>query len=268
MKHPRLAIRIMAAVHLLLFILLVLSWEPLFQGPLWVGYSVLAMFSSQGCLLGLWAALGGKPTPWRAVAVIIALAAWAWYMVQSTFSPIGISTAILTGQTFLVMGILLLARFLGLRLSKAERGAESRPGRLQFSVGQALLWMTSLAVFMGASHYLKDSFAMHFSKRQICLPASWLAVGLATMWLVFGRPPSANETRTGRIAWVAVRFFTLLLLIIIGTEWIHRANDYLTLWECAYLLGCEAATTAASLVVVRLAGYLLVWYWPFRRSEP
>ena len=38
--------------------------------------------------------------------------------------------------------------------------------------------------------------------------------------------------------------------------------------EGATLLACEAAVTAASLFVVRLAGYRLVWHWHFRRPKP
>ncbi len=255
MKHPRLAITIMAAVHLLLFFLLLLSWE-WGQGPLWISYCRLAVFSSQGCLLGLWAALGGKPTLWRATAVIIGAAAWGWYIGLLTNGPIATATAVLAGQTFQIMVILLLARFMGLRLSKAERGNGDHLGNLQFSVEQALSWMTALAVFMGATHYLKDSFAMYFNRSEVCLSASWLAVGLATMWLVCG----------GR--WIVFRCSTLLLLIGFGTAWIGRVNELLPLWGCAILLCCEAAVTAASLAIVRLAGYRLVWHWPFRRSKP
>jgi hypothetical protein len=150
------------------------------------------------------------------------------------------------------MGILLLARFLGFRLSEAERGDEDHLGHLQFSIGQALSWMTALAVFMGATHYLYflDSY---FDNRILWLPASGLAVGLASMWLMLG------SRRT------ALRCFTLLAVIGLGTGWNVWLSDLP--WG-AFLLGCEAAITAASLLVVRLAGYRLVWHWPFRHPIP
>ena len=136
MKHPRAANSAMAAVHLLLFFLLILRIESWEKKPLWMGYACLAIYSSQGYLLGLWAALGGRPTPWRVIAVTIGAAAWGWYIGLLTHGPIATATAILAGQMFLVMGVLLLARFLGLRLSKAEPDAEgvlgvcnSRSGR-------------------------------------------------------------------------------------------------------------------------------------------
>ncbi len=255
MKRPRFAITIMAAVHLLLFGLLLLSWKPL-EGSLWIIFSCMAVFSSQGYLLGLWAALGGRPTLWRATLIVIVAGICGWfthrYQNGDYSLAIGFATYILTGQTFLVMGVLLLARFMGLGLNKTE----DRTGHLQFSIGQVLSWTTALAVFMGATHYLKDFFATYFSKREICMSASFLAVGLAAMWLMCGN------------RWIAVRCFMLLLLIGLGTAWIVRGERMPLRWEAAILLGCEAGVTAASLVVVRLAGYRLTWHWPFRRPKP
>ena len=150
MKHPRLAITIMAAVHLLLLIVLLL-WKPWENGSLWIICSSVAIFMSQGCLLGLWAALGGRPTPWRATFVVIVAATWGWFTHYRDLR-LGPAAIILTGQTLQVMGLLLLARFLGLGLKKSNEG---RVGHLQFSIGQALSWMTVLAVFMGATHYMK-----------------------------------------------------------------------------------------------------------------
>ena len=257
MKHPRLAISAMAAVHLLLFILLVLSWEP-WEELTWILYSCVAIFASQGCLLGLWVALGGKPTPWRAVLVVIVAAVWGWSM-QGQQHQLNLATseavAVLTGQTFQVMGILLLARFMGLALETGGHGSENQIRHLQFSVGQALSWMTAFAVFMAATHYLKNFFSNYFDIGQACFFLSFLAVTLAAMWLIFGS------------RWVALRCLTLLVQSCLGTIWISRFLQE-RWWPCAALLGCEAVVTAASLLVVRLAGYRLTWHWPFRRAKP
>lgn len=253
MKHPQFAIPKMVAVHFSLFFLLHLWWKPR-EGLSWMICSRLAICSSQGCLLGLWAALGGKPTPWRAIFVIIVAVTSVWFTHQRlNYIPTSLATIILTEQTLLVMGVLLLARFMGLRLSKAERGDEARVGHRQFSIGQALLWMTALAVFMAATRNLWSYFVWYFD---VLWPfqASCLAVAFAAMWLSCGK------------RWIALRCFTLILMIGLGTAWILRLRQ-LPWWHCATMLGCEAALTAASLAVVRLAGYRLVWHWPFRRPK-
>ena len=115
-------------------------------------------------------------------------------------------------------------------------------GSCNSPLGQALLWMTALAVFMAATHYMKDSLHKYFDKEVIHLTTSCLAVGLATMWLILGD------------GWIAIRFLALLLLIGLGTVWSVHFDQFFSWWEAATLLGCEAVVTAASLVVVRLAG--------------
>lgn len=255
MKHPRLAISAMAAVHLLLLVLLLLFWKPR-EGPLWIDYSCFAFLFSQGYLLGLWAALGGRPTPWRAISLVIVAATWGWFVhyQKGDYSlAISFATIVLLGQTFQVMGILLLARFMGLRLDKGEYGNENPIRHLQFSIGQALSWMTALAVFMGATHYL-DCLNILFIDSDVSLPVSFFAMGLAATWLMCGS------------RWIVLRCFTPLLLIGLGTAWIIPV-EHIAWWEGVTLLGCEAVMTAASLVVVRLTGYRLVWHWPFRRQK-
>jgi len=254
MKYPRAAICAMAAVHLLLFILLLLWWRPR-EGPsrLWIDYSCFAFLFSQGYLLGLWAALGGKPTPWRAMFLVIVAGTWGWFVhyQKGNYSlAISFATIVLLGQMFQVTGVLLLARFMGLRLNKAE----DHLGHLQFSIGQALSWMTALAVFMGAIHYM-DFFDLLFVYNEICFPVSALAVGVAATWLICGS------------TWIALRCSTLLAMIGFGLTWCVWGGHE-SWWGCTNLLGCEAVVTAASFVVVRLAGYRLTWHWPFRRAKP
>lgn len=71
MKHPRLAVLALAAVHVLLFGLVAGTWNlPYGLVPAW---GTLAQ--CEGYLLGLWAALGGKLSPWRAVIVAVVLLA-------------------------------------------------------------------------------------------------------------------------------------------------------------------------------------------------
>jgi hypothetical protein len=256
MKYPRLAIWTLAAVHLLLLFLL-FSTHGTWMYIAWMVWTWRGVSLSQGCLFGLWAALGGKPTPWRAVVLVIVAATWwtvNWHYVQPETE---IDAIIVTGQTFQVMGILLLARFMGVCLSKVEHGAKDHHEHLQFSIGQALAWMTALAVFMSATHYFKYLFlGLFFNKQDMCLRVSGLAVALATTWLICGN----------RL--IMVRCFTLLVMIGLGTAWIAQSvQPFDPWWHCATMLTCEAVVTAASLLVVRLAGYRLTWHWPFRPSK-
>jgi hypothetical protein len=267
MRFPRPAILVMASAHLLLFFLLILLWDHNYFS--WMNYSRMTVSASQGCLLGIWVALGGKSPPWRVIAATGSAAGWTWYMAGLlSEGPVATAISALVDEMFLVTGILLLARFMGLRLDKRESGSYSHPGHLQFSVGQALLWMTALAVFMGATYYLKDCFGMYFNKREVCFPASCLTVGLAVMWLVCGRLPSDIKIRRDRIMWVGNQCFAVLFAIFVGAEWIRRVHGQSEGWEDVYMLACEAAITAASLYIVRLAGHRLTWHWPFRRPKP
>lgn len=221
MKRPRLAICAMAAVHVLLFFALLLWWEWLHDWS-WMDYARLAVFSSQGCLLGLWVALGGNQTPWRVIAVIAGAAAWDWYIGLPDRTPVTLATSTLIGQMFLVMAVLLVVRFMGLRLGNVEHENGSRIEHFQYSIGQTLLWTTAMAVFMSGIHYLKNSLILYFEEWEVCVSVSSLATGLAVIWLACGGTKSAHQARAERIGWLAVRFITLLLVIGIGAEWIHR----------------------------------------------
>ncbi len=185
MNYPRLAVCAMAAIHVLLFFVLLWRWERLDAWP-WIEYGRLAVFSCQGCLLGLWAALGGKGTPWRVVAVIATAAAWDWYVGLPERTLVTRATSTLIGQMFLVMGVLLLARLAGLRLGKVEHDGNDRASRFQFSIGQTLSWTTAMAVFMSGIHYLKNSLTIYFDEWRGSISVARLAVGLATIWLVCG----------------------------------------------------------------------------------
>jgi hypothetical protein len=167
----------------------------------------------------------------------------------------------------LVTGALLVARFMGLGLGKVEQGNNDETTHMQFSIGEALMWTTALAVFMSGTHYLTNSRTIYKDELESYFSISRLAVGLATIWLICGG--RADKTREDRIAWIAVRFITLLLLIGIGADWALRVGMFSgSPWWGAFILASEAVVTAASLVVVRLAGYRLMWRWPFRAPHP
>lgn len=263
MKYPRAAICAMAAVHVLIYILVACfsSFGALIDSGIVLG---------QGCLVGLWTALGGKPSPWRVMFVIIAAVGWEWYAslaANDAMQQIRSITMLLIGQTFQVMGVLLLARFLGSRLERVEHATEVRREHLQFSIGEAILWMSTFALFMGATHYLKDVFRYYygpFSKPYWCQYALYeLVVALLATWLALGNK------------WTVARWLVLLTVIGVGMAGLHQIIPLLPRSSSALrhpqeyetVYASELMLTAASCLVVRLAGYRLTWHWPFRRAE-
>ena len=142
MKHPRLAVLALAAVHVLLFGLVAGTWNlPYGLVPAW---GTLAQ--CEGYLLGLWAALGGKLSPWRAVIVAVGAAGWEWFIHPHLEDPFFIFDS--TGTAFWATCVLLPARLVGLQLGRTTSDGKNAVRRLQFSIWQALEWMTAAAVFL------------------------------------------------------------------------------------------------------------------------
>jgi len=138
MKRPRIAIWTMAAIHVLLFCVLFAaqgSWE---YSAWWLPWAWGGISLGQGYLLGFWAALGGRPTPLRAIIVVVLTAIW-WSISWQYISPLtDYATRIVTGQTIRVMVAMLLARLMGLELESNESVVQKPLRHLQFTVRQAL----------------------------------------------------------------------------------------------------------------------------------
>ncbi len=264
-KRPRLSILALAVIHFLLFADLELPWE-----YCWLEGYRIKILGSQGCLLGLWAVLGGRLSPWRVVAVAVGTAAWGWFNFLATPSELPdvvlkfVDWDIPTERAFWTMGILLPARFAGLELSRATLGNKGRAGHPQFSLWQALEWMTATAMFLGAVHYISEAvdyvtvvFRFNPIQWRMGIEATSTAVSFATLWLVLGRKS------------LLLRCTVLLLTISIGTAMLVWSGAW-PRWDVSRLLIYEAAWLSASLLVVRLAGYRLIWNWRFRRlkAEP
>jgi hypothetical protein len=70
------------------------------------------------------------------------------------------------------------------------------------------------------------------------------------------------------VVWKVVSTNELAGVKVAGGTATLKSDAAVQAQEVVNLLGCEAAVTATSLLVVRLAGYRLVWHWPFRRWKP
>lgn len=277
MKHPRLIIGILAAVHLLLTVVVIPRLNVRVGLPPSLRDALLMLAPSQGCLCGLWIALGGKRTPWRVLFAIVGFVAFWWCgvgLASNTWTPLADAWVVWFGwQTGVVGSFLLTARLTGLRLINED--ALTRPARLQFSIAEQLTWIMAFAVLFGAIRCLppdRSDGRIHFENLVFAItgfircggrpdPAwiyySWLVVttgiftgvSLAAIWLALGR------TR------LPTRILLMATTIAAGSTSIISPA-----WLFILLLAIQSAWIVGSLVVVRLAGYRLSWQWRFGRG--
>jgi hypothetical protein len=221
----------------------------------WVFVLMLSMASSHGSLLGLWAALGGKATPWRFAAAFVAVVACIWMLGDS---DLAFWVFVLLVQMVAMSGLLLLGRLLGLELAddlcrgRAEASAAEGPW-VQYSLRALLSWTAACAVLLGAAHYLPKwpgpgLFVFLPATAAAALFGSSVATGVGTLWMSLGaRWPAARIVGLG----LAVAAGVTILWLGIGNP--REFWEYVTfcLFQAAYLVGL--------LWLIRLAGYGLVW---------
>jgi hypothetical protein len=218
---------------------------------------LLPLAPCQGSLLGLWAAFGGKGTPWRPLASVLGVVSYCF--VVHRYSDdwfLGTWVAILTVQTLSSVAALLLARLCGLELSRqCSDRIETACSVLQFSLARAFSWMTAIGISLGVLLCLpKLCHVIGEMELRLCLPCSIVAA--ASFWLALGR------TRFG------LRLVAVVLSVAIGTFVLGTSN---CLWVeflgIAFELMVLAALMAGSLTPVRLAGYRLTWRWMAKNAE-
>jgi hypothetical protein len=220
---------------------------------------LLPLAPCQGSLLSLWAAFGGKGTPWRSLVGVVGVV--SYYVIVSSYSGdigFGVWSAILVVQTLPFVAVLLLARLCGLELSRqCSHRPETGGWRLQFSTARAISWMTAIGICLGVLLGLpKWSRLFGTLELGVCLSCSIVAA--ASFWLVLGR------TRF-RLRLVALALSVAIGTFLLGTN-IGPLSDSL---GSAVLLSVLAAWLVGSLVPVQMAGYRLTWRWRLPRiSQP
>jgi hypothetical protein len=252
----------LVVVHLLLHALaLLIVIGPWFPSGVWsdtLVVAVLMLGSSQGALLAIWIALGGRRTWLRVILAtvgVVVYLAWCrptrggfddlarvfWLMV--TLGAMGFSAA-----------LLLLARFSGLELTRSGPLAAGRP-RSQFFIRDILLWTTALAIVLSAARFLvsRDWCVIDFANVRVGAACAGLSlIAAACLWAALGQ-----RRLMARLVLLpaAVGAVAALLNAIDGQPW----RVY------AMFLGLMAASLVASLLVVRWAGYRVRWQWRFSR---
>ena len=231
----------------------VLLPQPRRGAPDWVDLLMFSVAPSQGSLLGLWAALGGKATPWRLVAGFAAAVACIWALGDS---DLAFWACVLLVQMVAMGALLLVARLLGLELADDFRhdsaGESTAEGQwVQYSVRSLLSWTAACAVLMSTFHYLpKEPLGEFFQDAAIgaAIVVSSLAVAVGALWVTLG-----SRWPAGRIAGqgLAPVVGTIALWLVVGS----RGG----LWEFVAFCLFQAAYLVGSLWLVRVAGYRLVW---------
>jgi hypothetical protein len=254
-RRPQRWIVLLIAFHAVLVTLTVLLAlkSPEAWLPEWIGEVLLMWFPSQGILLSVWAALGGRGTPWRALVAMLAVIICA----RMLLNELDFALVLFTSQMMNLTPILLIARLTGLELQHpATRHASGDMQRFQFSLRRLLAWTTALAAVLGATHYFPEDFDFsdYFNQESCAIHASCGLVALMSIWTSLGR------------RWRVLGLISCGLAVGIGTVALEHYVGFLGYLMFARLLIYQALWTTGSLCVVRWAGYKLTWRWRFRRQ--
>jgi hypothetical protein len=210
---------------------------------------------SQGSLLGIWAALGGRATPWRLVGAVVGLVAWMRTL-DATFpdSDVQLWAWILLSQTIATSLPLLASRFWGVAVARwSANDAISQRHRLQFSIRALLEWTAALAVMLGTFQMTSEGFRRWLADENVILMLLRIIgpnalIALAALWITLGtRWTLARILALGLTAaavvpilmtvpffWTLLSFIVLSLLCsfwLIGSLWVFRAAGYRLVWR-------------------------------------
>ena len=252
------AIYTMVAIHVLLgsagvWTFIALPLDATVLGAI-LGFPLLALAPSQASLLGFWAAFAGRGNAWRFVMVVTLVV--GHYVLNDRVFDSGemqfwLAVQVIQALPWLIA--VLVARSLGLRLIHEI----DRDGDLfQFSLRQALGWMAAVGVLLTAVRWMPEDFPTSFLRPSgWAIPGGCSLIAAASMWLTLGR------------RWLPIRLLLLPISVAAATTILKLGIGFLDVWVYATLMACEAAWLIVSLLVVRTAGYRLVWHWRFGAAE-
>lgn len=224
--------------------------EPMGMGLLSI--LLISLMVSQGSLLGIWAALGGPPTPWRFVAVVVGSVLLIWAL-DTAFPQ---RDAEIWGYFILVQLIatslpLIALRFRGLGLTLPGDDLPGEKQRLQFSLRSLLEWTTAVAVLLGMLQMTPENFREPFTTwdglAAMCgIFGADALLALATLWIALG----------ARVLVARVAVFALTAIgVVIGVTVADPGSTPQTL----LLPILSAVWMILSLWPFRSAGYRLIW---------
>jgi len=224
--------------------------------PEWLGIAIFAAVLGQASMLALWAALGGRPGPWRMTAAIGALAALAGGLyTRRALDGIGFLGYVALTQLAVASVLLTAGRLWGLELrdAAAQNDATAELGRpwFQFPIRAIMSWTAAVAVLLAVFHYLPlEPFRDLFREWAVgvAIFASSALVAVGTFWIALGA------------RWSTARYAVLLAATIGAIVWLYIAvQEDSALWQFVVFFLTQIVYIAASLWLVRLAGYRLAW---------
>jgi len=217
---------------------------------------VIGIVFSQGSLLGVWAALGGKPAPWRLAGVTVMLVCLMWFLEERSGPPDERAWAFIVFVQLLgTAAPVWLARFLGLSVAMAADKPEPLESyRSQFTLWSMLEWTAGAAVFLGMMQMVPKEFWRPFADWQDFALALGLVsvegfLSLAVLWLCLG----ARWTGA-RFAAVGLGAAAMLLVFLVSLPGQADASVIVFVF-----LQTNVGWLAGSLVVFRFCGFRLIW---------
>ena len=227
------------------------AWEPRGIFP---EILIMSLVTSQGSLVGMWAAFSGPARPWRLLIVTLAALAWVWLLEKgSPESKVRHWAYFLFAQSLATSLLLVGLRFCGLGV--VRRGpVDSAPEmqKLQFSLRALLAWTTALAALMGTVQMMPREFREAFTSPvvfSVCgMFAAFALLAVGALWIALGaRWTVARVAMFGLAAagavvsllmlWGSFRFpvivaFPLLsALWLVGSLWVFRRLGYRLAWR-------------------------------------
>jgi hypothetical protein len=193
---------------------------------------------SQGALLAVWAVFSRDKLAWRVLSLTLVGVAYLPLFLSIT-SKYGREWVWLMIEEALTFGaVLLMARLTGLQLARV---GDSRRfmDRFQFYIRDMLIWTTALAVFLSAWRCTSKN----------------ILIDLISLTLVAG---VSTFSTLGR-GWIVARIVRVPAIIGLATVLAMTVASEASWWDITLPLSLMALWIVASLLVLRSAGYRLVW---------
>lgn len=214
-------------------------------------YAFFMLGPSQSALLALWVVLGGGRAVWRLLAVALGVIAHSIWI--ENLNREWLSTTL--GELAVCGTLLLAARLAGLRLAIPAEPPVVR-GRPQFHIRDVLIWTAATALVLGLLRCVPDDRRLFpVIPNIITVLGSLTLVAAASIYAPLGK---------GRIA---PRVALVPLAIGLGSALLVASIRSHSFWYYVFLLSLMGAWIAGSLLVVRRAGYRLVWQWRLGRHD-
>jgi len=229
-------------------------------GPRLDGVVFLALTISQANLLAIWVALGQTPLPWRLAGAALAIGFLGGLEPVFNYRNEGPAGVALVVAILLVHAVAVVAGSCILRLAgvilvstthpTGVEGQARRKSPFQFPLRRMFAWMTStavvLAVFRCMVDYAPPRDLPNWSSLLVASVAD-AALALTAAWAVLGTwHPALGMLTLGA---------TTAAVIGVNYHW----AELTPLFDCSVFVLLQVLWSLASLAVVRVAGYRLVW---------